>query len=100
MAAIARPSFIRPRNRVLVASADPVFRSLMMRNREDSGALSEEAVGGAHALSKLLHYACDSVLLDRHLPVLDAKQVVELFRHRYPHMVVEFAVSQRACSEP
>src|SRR6266403_4065509 len=99
MAAIARPSFIRPRNRVLVASADPVFRSLMMRNREDSGALSEEAVGGAHALSKLLHYACDSVLLDRHLPDLDAKEVAELIRQRYPPMEVEFVDSQRVGGE-
>jgi len=99
MAAIARPSFIRPRNRVLVASADPVFRSLMMRDREDSGALSEEAVGGAHALSKLLHYACDSVLLDRHLPDLDAKEVAELIRQRYPQMEVEFVDSQRVGGE-
>src|SRR6266403_781911 len=99
MAAIARPSFIRPRNRVLVASADPVFRSLMMRDREDSGALSEEAVGGAHALSKLLHYACDSVLLDRHLPDLDAKAVAELIRQRSPQMEVEFVDSQRGSGE-
>src|SRR5260370_3569899 len=99
MAAIARPSFIRPRNRVMVASGDAVFRSLMMRSREDSGALSEEAVGGAHALSKLLHYACDSVLLDRHLPDLDAKEVAELIRQRYPQMEVEFVDSQRVGGE-
>lgn len=47
MAAIATSSYMRCRNRVLVASADPVFRSLMMKDREDSGSLSEEAVGGA-----------------------------------------------------
>ena len=84
MAAIATSSYIRSRNRVLVASADPVFRSLMMKNREDSGAMSEEAVGGAHALAKLLHFACDNVLLDRHLPDLDAREVAELIRQRYP----------------
>lgn len=87
MAAIATPSL--PRNRVLVASADPRFRSRMVRTQEVSGSLSEEAVGGAHALSKLPHFPCDTVLLDRHLPDLDAKEVAELIRQRYPQMEVE-----------
>jgi transcriptional regulator with GAF, ATPase, and Fis domain len=95
MAAIATPIYVRPRNRVLVASADPVFRSLMMKSREDSGAMSEEAVGGAHALSKLLHFACDRVLLDRNLPDLDAMEVAELIRQRYPQTEVEFVDSRR-----
>ncbi len=99
MAAIATPSYIRSRNRVLVASADPVFRSLMKKNREDSGSMSEEAVGGAHALSKLLHFACDSVLLDRNLPDLDAKEVADLIRQRYPQMEVEFVDSRRSGGE-
>ena len=99
MAAIATSSYIRSRNRVLVASADPVFRSLMVKNREDSGAMSEEAVGGAHALAKLLHFACDNVLLDRHLPDLDAREVAELIRQRYPQTEVEFVDSQRVGDE-
>ena len=94
MAAFATSSYIRPRNRVLVASADPVFRSLILKDREDSGAMSEEAVGGAHALAKLLHFACDNVLLDRHLPDLDALEVAELIRQRYPQTEVEFVDSR------
>jgi transcriptional regulator with GAF, ATPase, and Fis domain len=93
MAAIAT-SYIQSRNRVLVASADPVFRSLMRKSREDSGSMSEEAVGGAHALSKLLHFTCDNVLLDRHLPDLDAREVAELIRQRYPQTEVEFVDSR------
>jgi len=99
MAAIATPSYIRSRNRVLVASADPAFRNLMAKNREDAGATSEEAVGGAHALTKLLHFPCDNVLLDRHLPDLDAQEVADLIRQRYPQTEVEFVDSRRVGSE-
>jgi transcriptional regulator with GAF, ATPase, and Fis domain/CheY-like chemotaxis protein len=99
MVAIAAPSYIRSRNRVLVASADPVFRNLMVKNREGAGAMSEEAVGGAHALSKLLHFPCDNVLLDRHLPDLDAQEVADLIRQRYPQTEVEFVDSRRVGSE-
>ncbi len=56
-------------------------------------------MGGAHALSKLLQFACDSVLLDRHLPDLDAMEVAALIRQRYPQMEVEFVDSQRGGSE-
>ena len=34
----------------------------------------EEAVGGAHALAKLVQFPCDGVLLDRQLPDLDAEE--------------------------
>ncbi len=71
----------------------------MMKNREYSGSLSEEAVGGAHALSKLLHFSCDSVLLDRNLPDLDATEVAELIRQRYPQTAVEFFDSRYGGSE-
>jgi transcriptional regulator with GAF, ATPase, and Fis domain len=98
MAAIA-PSFVRMGSRVLVASADPAFRTLVRKNRDSEGLLSEEAVGGAHALTKLLHFSCDSVLLDRHLPDLDAREVAELIRQRYPQTEVEFVDSRKAKDE-
>lgn len=94
MAAIGALSLIRSGSRVLVASADPVFRSLMMKNREDSSSRSEEAVGGAHALSKLVHFSCDNVLLDRNLPDLDATEVGAIIRQRYPQTAVEFVDSR------
>src|SRR5439155_16403117 len=99
MAAIATPSFMPSGNRVLVASADPIFRTRMLKNCEFAGSLSEEAEGGAHALSKLLHFACDSVLLDRNLPDLDATEVAELIRQRYPQTEVEFFDSRNGGSE-
>jgi transcriptional regulator with GAF, ATPase, and Fis domain len=94
MAAIATPNLITPRNRFLVASADPAFRSRVMKHRENADSLSEEAVGGAHALAKLLRFPCESVFLDRNLPDLDATEVAELIRQKYPQTAVELVDSR------
>jgi CheY-like chemotaxis protein len=80
---------MRTRNRILVASADPQFRDRVKRNPEYAEALSEEAVGGAHALAKLLQWPCDGVLLDRNLPDLDAQEVAEQIRRQYPQIEVK-----------
>ncbi len=94
MAAIAAPGVIRSRTRILVASADPAFRKRVMRDPVYADALSEEAIGGAHALAKLLQFPCDGVLLDRNLPDLDAQEVAEQIRKQYPRMEVELVDSQ------
>jgi CheY-like chemotaxis protein len=80
MAATATPSVMRTRSRILVASADPLFRDRLKRNPMYADAMSEDAVGGAHALAKLLQWPCDGVLLDRNLPDLDAQEVAEQIR--------------------
>jgi transcriptional regulator with GAF, ATPase, and Fis domain len=90
MAAIAAPVMARTRSRVLIASADPIFRQRVMRSATYAGALSEEAVGGAHALARLLQISCDSVVLDRNLPDLDAMEVAEQIRRQFPKISVEF----------
>ena len=89
MAATAIPSVMRTRSRILVASADPIFRDRVKRNPVYADAMSEEAVGGAHALAKLLQWPCDGVLLDRNLPDLDAQEVAEQIRRQYPQIEVE-----------
>src|ERR1700742_2276658 len=89
MAATAIPSVMRTRNRILVASADPMFRDRVKRNPVYADAMSEEAVGGAHALAKLGQWPCDGVLLDRNLPDLDASEVAEQIRKQYPQIEVE-----------
>src|ERR1700749_4982418 len=86
MAATATPSVMRTRNRILVASADPLFRDRVKRSSVYADAVSEEAVGGAHALAKLLQWPCDGVLLDRNLPDLDAQEVAEQIRRQYPQI--------------
>src|ERR1700743_1007347 len=89
MAATATPGVIRTRSRILVASADPMFRDRVKRSPVYAEAMSEEAVGGAHALAKLLQWPCDGVLLDRNLPDLDAQEVAEQIRRQYPQIQVE-----------
>jgi transcriptional regulator with GAF, ATPase, and Fis domain len=89
MAATATTSVMRTRSRILVASADPMFRERVKRSPVYADAMSEEAVGGAHALAKLLQWPCDGVLLDRNLPDLDAQEVAQQIRKQYPEIEVE-----------
>lgn len=94
MAAGATASFARCYSRILVASANASFRKRVMNSRAYVQTLSEEAVGGAHALAKLAQFSCDNVLLDRNLPDLDAGEVAEMIRQRYPETEVEFVDSR------
>ena len=68
MAATATPGVLRSRTRILIASADPAFRKRIMTDPAYADTLNEEAIGGAHALAKLVQFPCDGVLLDRNLP--------------------------------
>jgi transcriptional regulator with GAF, ATPase, and Fis domain len=89
MAATATRALSREGIRILVASADPDFRKRVMKNPVYAGSTLEEASGGAHALAKLLRFPCDSVLLDRNLPDLDACEVAEQIRRQFPPVEVE-----------
>ncbi|MGA2096646.1 MAG: sigma-54 dependent transcriptional regulator [Candidatus Acidiferrum sp.] len=100
MAAAATPTFVRFQKSILVASADSSFRRRLMKSSACAGSLSEEAVGGAHALAKLAQFTCDSVLLDRHLPDLDSTEVAELIRQRYPSTEVKFVDSKLDVAQP
>jgi transcriptional regulator with GAF, ATPase, and Fis domain len=100
MAATVASSFVRPRNRVLIASADAAFRQRVMKDPLYAGLCSEEAFGGAHALTKLLQMPCDSVLIDRHLPDLDAREVAEQIRKQFPRIEVELLDSRVMSAEP
>jgi len=100
MAAIATPYVVRTKPRVLIASSDAGFRKRVMGSPMYAGASSEEAVGGAHALARLGQVACDSVLLDRNLPDLDAAELAEIIRKRYPRMEVELVDSRVPSEEP
>src|ERR1700754_2945107 len=99
MAGTATPSTFWTRSRILVASADPLFRDRVKRNPVYADALSEEAVGGAHALAKLLQWPCDGVLLDRNLPDLDAREVADQIRKQYPQIEVQLVDSKVVTQE-
>jgi transcriptional regulator with GAF, ATPase, and Fis domain len=100
MAATATPALARSRNRILIASADASFRKRVLKNPVYAGSLSEEAFGGAHALAKLLHFPCDSVLIDRNLPDLDAQEVAQQIRQQFPRIEVELLDSTVASAKP
>jgi DNA-binding NtrC family response regulator len=94
MAAIATPTYLRARARILIASGDAAFRQRVKADPLYAGSDSEEALGGAHALAKLLQFPCDSVVLDRNLPDLDAAEVAEQIRKQYPRVDVELLDTQ------
>jgi len=94
MAAVATPQLLRYGKSILVASANPSFRKQLLEGPLFATAHGEEAVGGAHALAKLAGCTCDSVLLDRNLPDLDAMEVAELIHKRYPRIAIEFVDSR------
>jgi len=77
------------RQRVLVASGDALFRRALIEGPRCADQVSEEALGGAHALAQLAVAPYDSVLLDRQLPDLDAVEVAETIRRRHPQTRVE-----------
>jgi transcriptional regulator with GAF, ATPase, and Fis domain len=81
-------------SRVLIASADPLFRKRLMSKAPFAEACCEEAVGGAHALAVLQQMVCDNVVLDRHLPDLDSAEVANLIQQRYPGTEVSFVDPQ------
>jgi DNA-binding NtrC family response regulator len=99
MSATATSNVLAPHTRVLVASADSGLRERLMRDPRYAGAWCEEVAGGAHALARLGEVRCDSVLLDRYLPDLDAAEVAELIRKRYPLVSVEWVDSRMAHAE-
>jgi hypothetical protein len=68
MAAASAQICLPFRNRVLIASADPLFRLRVMKKAIFAECDCEQAVGGAHALAKLKQMTCTNVLLDRYLP--------------------------------
>jgi len=84
----------------LIASADATLRERMMKDPLYAESHSEEAVGGAHALAKLMQFPCDSVLLDRNLPDLDAEEVAEQIRKQFPRIDVELFDARGISEKP
>jgi transcriptional regulator with GAF, ATPase, and Fis domain len=94
MAAAGAQIYLPVRNRVLIASADPLFRLRVMKKAVFADCDYEQAVGGAHALAKLKQITCTNVLLDRYLPDLDSEELATLIQKRYPGVIVGFLDSK------
>jgi CheY-like chemotaxis protein len=91
-AATSAQSYLPTQSRVLIASADPLFRKRVLAQAAYSESSCEEAVGGAHALAMLQQMVCDK--LDRQLPDLDSAEVAVLIQQRYPGTEVGFVDMQ------
>jgi len=74
-------------SRWLIASANPAFREQVLTGFPEYGEL-EEALSGAHALAKLNSVSFDALILDRHLPDLNAHEVADLAKRRFPKIQV------------
>src|SRR5262249_2779318 len=98
-AATAQSIVGRSQGRILIASGNPKFRRQMAMTAAGTAAETEEAVGGAHALAKLVQFPCDGVLLDRHLPDLDAEEVAHMIRQKYPRIEVKVVDSRLGGAE-
>jgi transcriptional regulator with AAA-type ATPase domain len=79
--------------RLLVASADPVFRHQFLAGSDASEGNVEEALSGAHALAKLGTFCFDALVLDRSLPDLNVHEVADLVRRRFPLVKVKIVDS-------
>src|SRR5215475_12283926 len=99
MAATAQSVIGVSQGRILIASGNPEFRRQIAMQTAGPAAQTEEAVGGAHALAQLLQFPCDGVLLDRNLPDLDAQEVADIIRQKYPRIEVKFVDSRIPANE-
>jgi DNA-binding NtrC family response regulator len=81
--------------RYLVASANPVFRNQFLSSPVPMEGNVEEALSGAHALSKLNTLSFDVLILDRQLPDLNVHEVADLVRRRFPSVKVSILDSSK-----
>jgi DNA-binding NtrC family response regulator len=93
MSAGATPAARQVRSRILVVSADPSFRNRFLKELGNSEVSVEEALSGAHALARLRSLAFDTLILDRQLPDLNAEEVMDLVRRRFPGVQVRIVGS-------
>jgi transcriptional regulator with GAF, ATPase, and Fis domain len=75
--------------RVLIASSDPKFRNRSIPETEGQQVTIEEAPSGAQAIAKLRSLPFDLLILDRRLPDLDAEEVAEIVREKFPDLRIQ-----------
>jgi DNA-binding NtrC family response regulator len=73
---------------VLVASASSSLREQVLSSLHHRNWQVQEASGGADALVKLEKGSWQLLFLDRRLPDLDAEELIEIIKHRFPGIEV------------
>jgi len=88
------PFSVRPGG-VLIASANRALRQQVL-DRLSGRCRPVQALGGADALAKLEKGDWQVLFLDRHLPDLDAEEVIAIIQRRFPGIQVVLLDSYRA----
>jgi DNA-binding NtrC family response regulator len=88
--------------RILIVSANAEYRKQLLGTLNRASGFVEEALSGAHALTKLQSSACDALLLDRRLPDLNPAEIAELVQRQHPGIEVRFvdSLAENACPGP
>src|SRR5215470_16223873 len=73
---------------VLVASASSSLREQVLSSLHHRNWQVQEALGGADALVKLEKGSWQLLFLDRRLPDLDAEELIEIIKRRFPGIEV------------
>ncbi|HSZ64176.1 MAG TPA: sigma-54 dependent transcriptional regulator [Terriglobales bacterium] len=73
---------------ILVASPSPVVRQRVLESLRSPARRFEQASGGAEALGHLENGFWQVLFLDRHLPDLDAEELGQTVRRRFPKIEV------------
>jgi DNA-binding NtrC family response regulator len=77
-----------PEAGVLVASPSSAFREKVRRSLHDRSWTVQEVSGGADALARLESGDWQLLFLDRRLPDLDAEELIQIIRTRFPGIEV------------
>src|ERR1700731_2047059 len=84
-------SYSTPRsyaNHILIASPSPVVRQRVLEGLRSPVRRFEQAAGGAEALVHLESGSWEVLFLDRRLPDLDAEELSQTVRDRFPGVEV------------
>lgn len=73
---------------VLIASPSTFLRKQVLRSFDESGRVVHEASGGAEALVQLENGDWQVLFLDRRLPDLDAEELIDIIKRRFPGIEV------------
>lgn len=79
--------------RVLIASSDPNIRTRSIAETLGQKISYEEAPSGAQAMARLRSVAFDLLVLDRRLPDLNADEVAEIVRTKFPGLRIQLVDS-------
>lgn len=96
MSALPTMPILTPTGGALIASPNQALREQLLRRLQGRCRPLQQALGGADALSKLEAGNWQVLFLDRHLPDLDAEELLAIIVRRFPEVKVVMLDSDQA----